>query len=221
MYVKKRRTEGNGVRRRWMYLTILTCGFCVLLVEGCKEALPVYSAPTNILALTVSSIEQLTDRHAPPNHQMVRIIISCENTHDEVFYDSVDIKGSLRIWWKRRPSRFRTIYLTSANFREKNLLNKGKLLIVPGQSVSLETYWNMKSDDSLYLPTEMNFFFLRRRQCAYNIACSDPEEFVVESSLNLYDRLGYIIAPSAEFVFTGRACIECGVGPVCPPPKCN
>lgn len=190
-----------------------------VIVLSCQESLPVYVKPTNILALEVSTVEQLNDRAASPaDHQVVRFVVSCENTHDEVYYDSVDIRGSLRIWWKRKPQRYRTIYLTAENFRDKGLVRNEKLLIVPGQTVSLEAMWNLRSDDSLYLPTEMNFAFLRRRVCGYNIACADPEEFVVEASLNLFDRLGYISAPPVIFSFIGRVCIECGVGPVCPPP---
>jgi len=179
----------------------------------------VYVRPTNILSLEVSTIEQLSDRAASPaDHQAVRFVISCQNIHDEVYYDSVDIKGSLRIWWKRKPHRYRTIYLTEASFRDKGLIRNSKLLMIPGQQVSLEAVWNLKSDDSLYLPTEMNFAFLRRRVCDNNIACADPEEFVVEASLNLFDRLGYIVASPKNFIFIGRICIFCGYGPVCTPP---
>ena len=174
---------------------------------SCKESLPVYVAPTNILAVNVVKMEQLNDHVAPPGNQMVKIVFTCENIFDEVFQDSVDIKGTLRIWWKRKPTRFRTIYITSNNLRERDLINKGKLLLTPGQRVSFETLWNLKSDDSLYLPTEMNFAFLRKRTCWFNTACSDPEEFIVETSLNLYNRLGYVSAPEEQFTFVGRTYI--------------
>ena len=174
---------------------------------SCHETLPVYVEPTNILALKVTRMEQLNDHAAPPGNQMERIVFSCENIFDEVFQDSVNIRGALYIWWKRKPTRVRTIYITMANMRERDLITNGKLLLTPGEQVSFEAFWNMKGDDSLYFPDEMNFAFLRKRQCWYNTACSDPEEFVVEASLNLYDRLGTLTAPAASFIFVGRTYI--------------
>ncbi len=188
---------------------------------SCNETLPVYTSPTNILAINVTTIEQLGDRAAPPGHQAVRIDVTGKNIFDEVFQDSVDIKGSVRIWWKRKPQRFRTIYLTEKNFKEKALLSNDKLLLVPGQQFTLETVWNMKTDDSLYLATdsEMDFSFYRKRPyCGENIKCAEPEEFIIETSVNIYDRLGYIAAPPVSFTFVAKGCDRCGVGPVCPPP---
>ncbi len=63
------------------------------------------------------------------------------------------------------------MFLSATSFRDKALVRNGKLLMIPGQQISLEAVWNLKSDDALYLPTEMNFAFLRRRVCDNNIAC--------------------------------------------------
>jgi len=134
---------------------------------------------------------------------MVRIVYSCENVFDEVFQDSVNVHGTLRITWKRKPVRTRTIYLTISNMRERELISNGKLLLTPGQSVSFETFWNLKGDDSLYFPLEMNFDNIRKRKCGLNISCSDPEEFVIEASVNLYDRVGFLTAPADSFWFVG------------------
>lgn len=198
---------------RWIMITGLAA-----LSLTCKESLPQYVEPTNILSVKVTTIEQLNDRIAPPGRQVVRIVLTGENIHDEVFQDVVNIKGSIRIWWQRKPTRYRTLYLTQAQFTNKSLLHDGKLLLVPGQQFTMEVFWNLKSDDSLYLPSEMNFAEARKRSCDYNIICADPEKFVIESSLNLFDRIGYIAALSREVTFIGRSCVNCGIGPVCPPP---
>jgi hypothetical protein len=187
-----------------------------LVSMSCHEMLPVYVSPDHLLSLKITQAEQLDDRIAPPYHQAVRIVLTGENIYDDVFYDSVDIKGTMRIVWERKPSRIRDLVLTSANFADKELLHNGKMLLAPGQRFSVVTTWNLKSNDSIYLAGEMNFAFLRRRQCAFNIACSDPETFVVGASLNVYDRIGYVSATPKEFVFVGRECIEVCIGPVCP-----
>jgi len=197
------------------YLTVVLCAFVSLT---CEESLPIYEQPQNVLAVNVSLVEQLADRIARPGRQVAHIVVVGENIHDEVFQDSVNIRGTMRIWWQRKPGRYRTIYLTEQNLVERNLVRNGKMLLIPGQQFTMDTYWNLKSDDSLYLPTEMNFARLTQRVCDYNIACSDPEVFVIEVSLNVFDRIGYVLAPPKEFTFIGRVCIDCGIGPVCPPP---
>jgi hypothetical protein len=94
------------------------------------------------------------------------------------------------------------------------------MLLVPGQQFTVETTWNMKTDDSVYVAAsdEMIYYYPEERMCEYNVACGDPETFVVEASLNVYNRLGYIAASSKEFIFVGHLCINCGRGPFCPPP---
>lgn len=195
---------------------------CLIVSLGlslsCNEALPVYLSPENVLTIRMSEMEQLDDRHAPPENQVVHLEVAAENIFDEPFLDSVHIAGSMRIWWKRKPGRFRTIYLSEKNFTQRDLIHNGRMLLLPGQRITFEAYWNLKSDDSLYLPSEMDFSRLRQRSCYINVACSDPETFVVETALKIYDRLGYVTAPAAEFTFIGRVCIICGYGPSCPPP---
>ena len=187
---------------------------------SCEESLPIYVAPTNILSLRIAQIEQLNNRQAPPSRQAVHIKLIGENIHDEVFQDSVNIKGSLRIWWKRKPERYRTMYLTLENFTSRDLIHNGRMLLLPGQQFTVEATWDMKTDDSVYVasPTEMNFAYPLERVCDYNIACADPEAFVVEASLNVYDRIGYVVAEAKEFSFVGKVCILCGRGPFCFPP---
>jgi hypothetical protein len=173
-----------------------------LLSLSCSEALPVYEAPENVMAFEVTKVEQLNDHIAPPNKPRVHIVIVGENIFDEVFYDSVNIRGSMRIWWKRKPMRYRTIYLTEKNMTDRSLIRNNRMMLLPGQRFSLEAYWDIKSDDGMLLLSEMDF-------------CANPEDFVIEVSLNIFDRLGYISAPPIEFTYTGRAC-------VCPAyPPCN
>lgn len=194
--------------------TALGAVLLALSTYSCKESLPDYADPRNVMRVKVSLIEQLNDRIAPPGHQVVHIVLEAENIHDEVFLDSVDIQGAVRIWWKRRPVRFRTMTVTSSNLQDRDLIRNGKIMLLPGQKVSFDLFWNIRSDDGIYLPREMNFAYLRRRVCDFNVACADPEEFVVESSLKIYNRLGVIAAPTTSFIFTGRVCI-CSAFPPC------
>ena len=153
-------------------------------------------------------MEQLNDHVAPPGHQAVRIVLRGTNVYDEPFLDSVRLKGTIRIYWKRQQFRSRTIQLTERDLSDPSMIVKGKMLLIPNQSFSMEVVWDMRTDDGIYLPYFMNFAWLIRRVCAPNIACADPEDFVVETSLLVYDRLGELKAPPAEFTFVARTHIQ-------------
>ncbi|HUL43005.1 MAG TPA: hypothetical protein VLY03_01470 [Bacteroidota bacterium] len=185
----------------------------VLLNLSCKESLPTYVAPTNVLSLSVGSIEQLNDHLAPPGNQKIQLTIDGANTFNEVFEDTVDFKGSVRIWWLRKPDKFKTIYLSQKNLSDPTLVQDGKMMLVPGQHFSMDLVWNLRSDAGEYLPADMDYVNLRQRYCDPNVRCSNPETFVVEVSLNVYDRLGYISAPAAQFTFIGRVCDVQGYPP--------
>lgn len=190
--------------------------FFAFLSLTCNESLPVYQAPANVLSLNVTTVEQLNDHISPPTHPLVHIVLTGENIFDEVMLDSADIKGTMTIWWKRKPTRSRTIVLTEKNLIDRTLIQNGKMMLVPGQQFTLEAYWDVRSDDGVFLVSEMNFARLRQRFCASNVACSDPEDFIIEVSLNVYDRLGYISAPPKDFFYVGRTCI-CIANPPCGP----
>lgn len=175
---------------------------------GCDENLPVYEEPQNVLQLRVVEVEQLNDHVAPPGHQAVRIVLRGTNVYDEPFLDTVRFRGTMRIYWKRQPFRSRTIELTGKDLSDPSMIVRGKMLLVPNQSFSMEIIWDMRTDDGLYLPYFMNFAWLTRRVCAPNIACADPEDFVIDTSLLVYDRLGELHAPPTEFTFVARTRIN-------------
>ncbi len=190
--------------------------FPVMIITSlsCNETLPDYHSPGNVLAVSTYSYEQLNDHIAPPNRPLVHFVVMCQNVHDEVFWDSVDVKGTMRIWWKRKPSRVRTLPISITNLTDRTIIRNGKLLLVPGQQFTLDFYWNLKSDYGLFLVEEMDWSNPTRKYCAPNVYCAPPEIFVVEVSLNIYDRLGAVSAPPREVTIIGRSCV-CGGFPPC------
>ncbi|HLF15738.1 MAG TPA: hypothetical protein VI932_12710 [Bacteroidota bacterium] len=171
---------------------------------GCKESLPVYVDPQNVMLISIAAVEQLDDHLAPPGKQMVRIILQGVNMYEEPFLDSVRFDGTMKIYWERQPSRFKTLRLTQKDLTDPSLVSNGKMLLVPAQAFSMELFWNMRSDDGVYLPWLMNFAWLSRRICGPNVACADPETFIIETTLNVYDRLGVLRAPESKFTFVAR-----------------
>ncbi len=185
---------------------LLRCllGAIMMAGYGCKENLPVYQDPQDVLSLRIVAVEQLDDHIAPPGRQAVRIVLQGVNLFDEPFLDSVNIEGTMRIIWERQPFRVKTFQLTRRDLSDPSMVINGKMLLLPGQSFAMEVVWNMRSDDGIYLPALMNFAWLTRRLCAPGIACADPETFLVETSLKVYDRLGVLRAPTAEFTFVAH-----------------
>jgi hypothetical protein len=197
---------------------MLTLGMILLAFAitswSCKESLPVRVFPDKVISINVASVDQLNDHQAPPGRQQVHIVVIGENIYDEVFWDTVSIRGSMRIWWKRKPERYRTLYLTEKNLTDRNLIANKRMLLVPGQTFTLETYWDIKNDWGLYLPSEMDFLNLDARSCDNNVACGNSEEFIIELTINIYNRLGYLTAPAKEFTFYPRIC-KCPSYPPC------
>ena len=196
---------------------------CFALISiTCNESLPTYTFPQNVFSVNITLIEQMSNRIGRPGHQLMHFVLTGKNTFDEVFYDSAKIKGSVRVWWRRKPGKYITLYLSKTNLTDPGIIQNGKILMTPGQQFSMNVIWNMKSFDSLYLPNEMDFSyaFTSRRGCDFNVLCADPEEFVIESSLQIYDKLGLVAAPTREFIFVATSCLYCGIGPYCPPDNC-
>ncbi len=200
------------------FLPFVTVFAIVLPHWACEESLPVHQFPKDPMTLTVTLAEQMSIRVAPPGSQKVHLILEAENNYSDVFYDSVQIKGAVRIWWKRKAQRYTTLYINESNLTNPSLIQNGKMLLVPGQKFSINLYWDLKSHDSIYLPSEMDYTFATlKRVCNYHVICSDPEVFVVEASLLVYNKIGYLAAQPVEFTFVGTACRGCG-GPYCTPP---
>ena len=195
---------------------ISLAGLLGLFSVTCHESLPAYKFPDRVLSLQVTLVEQLNDRVAPPGRQVVHIQLTGENIYTDVFQDSVDVKGSIRIWWKRNPTRYRTIYLSEKNFSNRAMIQDARLTLLPGQQFTLDAFWNLKDDDSVYIP-DVDRIYQPIHECAANVGCGDPETFVIETSVSIYDRLGFVLAPAIEFPFVKRECLRCGLPP-CPPP---
>lgn len=179
-----------------------------LLALRCNESLPAYVFPQNVLSLNVTDVEENWDRTAPIFNQQIRIRLEGENTYDEVFQDTLDVKGTMRIWWVRFPDIFRTIVLSEKDIKERELIHNGKLTLLPGQKFTMDIYWDLLTDSGMYVADKFNFTKIYLRECLPNIACSDPEQFVVETSLNVFDRLGYLKAEPKAFYVVAHTCIS-------------
>jgi hypothetical protein len=123
----------------------------------------------------------------------------------------------MTIWWQGTPQLSKTIPLSVEDLNQRNLISGKLLTLLPGQKFSMDIYWDCRSDGGIYLPARMNYTYLYQRLCSPNVACSDPVQFVIETSLKMFVHLDYVSAPDTTFTFVGRICYLCGIPP-CPPP---
>lgn len=179
----------------------------------CDESLPEYKFPDRVIEISITKVEEITPRQTPNGRQQLKFHLQGENVYDEVFQDSVDIKGSIRVWWERMPELYRTFTLNTFTLNERDLIHNGKMTILPGQRFSMDVVWDLRNDQGLYLPEKMNLTRTNTRVCGTNIICADPETFVVEASLNVFDRLGYANAEPRKFNFVFHTCQD-----ICKPP---
>ena len=189
-------------------LPLVVIVFAMLSIT-CDEALPTYVAPKNVLSVHLETAEQLSDRMAPPPyHSMVRVRLVVENSYDEVFFDTVNISGTMTISWIRRPLRVRNIQIEEKDFLERGLIKNRKMMLLPGQKVGIQFFWDMKSDDSVYFPYEMNFLPAADRACGvylgYTVICSNPEEMMIEGSVSVFKNLAPVQVEASTFNIVGR-----------------
>ncbi|MFI5250932.1 MAG: hypothetical protein ACHQQQ_00750 [Bacteroidota bacterium] len=192
--------------------------FFALVALRCHESLPTYVFPSNVIGIQVLQINQVSDQTLPPQHQLIHIRLTGQNIYDVVFQDSIDLKGTLRIWMEQNPTLYRTYTLTYANLKEKYLVHDGKMTLLPGQKFTMDFVWNLRTDDGIFVGDKMNMVRGTLRNCGPNIICTDPYNFIVESSLNVYDRLGVLTADPISFQLIVKICNICGLPP-CPSPS--
>lgn len=189
-----------------LVLMLLSLGVFSL---SCKEELPVYTPPEKVFSVKVELAEQLPDRIAPPGEQMVRIKLIGENIYDEVFFDTVNISGTLKVTWLRTNGRERTITIDERDFLNRELIINRKMMLLPGQQFGLQFYWNLKGDDSVYFPAEMSLARAYLRDCGrymgYQVLCSNPEEMIIEGSITLFRNIGEIPIEPFTFFVTRRS----------------
>ncbi len=189
-------------------IVLLLVVVAMLSSLSCEESLPTYVAPSQVLTASVEKAEQLSDRIAPPGRQMMRIKIVVENVYDEVFYDTVNIKGTMTITWLRKAERSRTITVDEKDFLDRDLIKNRKMMLLPGQKVGLQLFWNFKGDDSTYFPEEMVYARAEPRNCGGisggTIICSNAEDMLVEGTLSIFKDLPPVSVEAYTFFAIGR-----------------
>lgn len=184
----------------WMVISTLS-----LLNIFCNENIPLREDLSKLITVRVSSTYFTTSRSSAIGKLRTFIIVT--NKTDETIDDVATMAGSMEIVWEppkeeeRRFNRTRSFKLGTANiFYAKNFNNITKRLTMgPQDSVILFVDWNLKTNDSTFIPNYFNYVndpkcFVSQPSIPYGVPrrISTRQNFMVKADVKMFDRLSVL-----------------------------
>lgn len=185
-----------------IYRKICISALGVLILTSCNEVLP---ARDDLNGLFTTSVSSGFYRSSGVN--FIRFFVTIKNTTDETIEERADMSGTVSITWvpadagqKPAVNIQRTMSLTKNNiFRAQGYsASTGMLRILPNDSVVFAMYWNMRSNDSSYLPAYWPFVIDNQCDVLYpdngvrKRKIYTRQNFSVSASVKLFDRLAVL-----------------------------
>ncbi len=192
--------------------------FAVLLLLsftmfGCDEELPPQSNPKELFISSVSSQYQYAS-DARPTRSSIDVYIVYKNFYEETLEDFASLKGTIKIEWVVSPEErgaiipYRTDVLTVDNLFQAAGYNfsTNRLSIDPGDSVILRYRWDLKTDDSTNLMSQVKYSV--DNGCSVNAnPQGDPgnrfvsakQPFRVTASFTIFQRGGVVVTSPQQF----------------------
>lgn len=180
---------------------------------GCDEELPPQSNPKDLFISTVSSQYQYVS-DARPTQSSLDLYIVYKNLYEETLEDFASLKGTIKIEWTVSPEErgaiipYRTDVLTVDNLFQAEGYNfaNNRLSIDPGDSIILRYRWNLKTDDSTNLMSQVKYTV--DNSCTVNAnPQGDPgnrfvsakQPFRVTASFTIFQRGGAVVTSPQQF----------------------
>ncbi|MFA5833483.1 MAG: hypothetical protein WDA22_08400 [Bacteroidota bacterium] len=194
------------------YFFLLLCSL-PLLFAACDEELPPQNNPLNLFTSSVSSQYQYNS-DSKPTQSSIDIFIVYKNYYDETLFDFASMKGTIKIEWLVAPEErgaiipYRTDELTMDNLFHANGYNfaTNKLSIDPNDSIILRYRWNLKTDDSTSLISQVKYVVDRDCQINANPQndigmrfVSARQQFQVSASFTIFQRGGVVSTSPQQF----------------------
>ena len=195
-------------------MRLLYCSIAaIVLFGGCDEELPPVNNPKDLFLSSVSSQYQYT-ADTKPTQSSVDVYIVYKNFFDETLEDFASLKGTVKIEWLASPEErgaiipYRTDVLTADNLFQASGYNfaTNRLSIDPGDSIILRYRWDLKTDDSTNLMTQVKYSV--DQDCLVNAnAQGDPgnrfvsakQQFRVTASFSIFQRGGAVVTAPKQF----------------------
>ena len=213
-----------------------------VIVLSCDEGLPPRTDPSDLFQITISS------GYIYNHHENLFVFkITIINKYDEAIESPLKTNGSIKIKWvvddidKIPPINIErnAVINNSHLFHAKNYdVNTNKLIILPGDSIAFQYKWDLKTDDSTFLPYVIHFGEgFRYDDYLYRVGnapfpCNAlpnvprkvfrPQRFIVSTELQVFDKLSKFISEKfvaeecyINFFVANQSCISITNGNSC------
>lgn len=184
----------------WVIFAVFSV-FCT----SCNENIPLREDLSNLITVKVTSTYFTKSRSNFIGS--IRTFIIVTNNTDETIDDIATMAGSMEIVWEppkeeeRRFNRTRSFKLGTNNiFYAKNFnLQTKRLTLGPQDSVVLFVDWNLKTNDSTFIPNYFNYVndpkcFVSQPSIPYGVPrrISTRQKFMVKADVKMFDRLSVL-----------------------------
>lgn len=189
----------NRLHKYWLE-ALIAFVFIVIGGAGCKESLPPYHDPREVLNGEIRARYTLA-----LNENSVKIEIRFTNIYDETLHGVAALQGGGTITLKRKSSVRKTFEINASQWISGKYVPSTRVLTVdPGDTVRLIYTWDFRDDNGNDLRTT-EFRYYADPQCHMdqpvpverNIA--GQETFVIQASLKVFDRIPEIVIGPIEF----------------------
>jgi hypothetical protein len=184
-----------------------------VIFSACDEELPPQNNPENLFISSASSQYQYVS-DSKPTQSSIDIYVVYKNFYDETLDDFASLKGTIKVEWLAAPEErgaiipYRTDQLTIDNLFHANGYNfsTNRLSIDPNDSIILRYRWNLKTDDSTNLMSQVKYAV--DRDCIVNAnSQNDPgfrfvsakQQFRVTASFTIFQRGGTVVTSPQQF----------------------
>lgn len=134
--------QRNIVHMWVMCLALLAS--CGVVLFGCDESLPPRDDPTNLLhvVLLVQGGEYTFRYTQPFGFTPMSVAIQVSNDYNEVFEDSLYMRGTVEIWDTRRPNVRGSVNMRYSQVIPSYALNNGILTLEAGAQLTFTSQWS-------------------------------------------------------------------------------
>ena len=124
-------------------------------IVGCDESLPLRDDPTNLLhAVLFIQGGEYVFRYTPPGGvTWATVAIQIYNDYNEVFEDSLYLRGTVEIWDTRRQNVRAYVDVRNSAVVPSNVTNNGILTLEAGARVTFKQQWfHMVNQQGVSIP---------------------------------------------------------------------
>jgi len=187
----------RSLRRKILLRIAITVGFLIL---SCREALPPYQTPQNVLAGELAGLYVLS-----ASDNSLKVFLTVRNEFDETLEGPAKLTGKIEIVLLRDPRIRKTAVLGPSNVLQAKGYNRqtGVLSLDPQDSIRLGYSWNLVDDNGIDLRTDV-FSYLPDPTCPDTLPetrrIALGEKFLISGELLVFDQTGQVVPASREFV---------------------